>query len=293
MIHALSILIPTYNNVCHELVKALHAQASLLSDFHYEIIVADDGSTDKAIIEDNRIINTIPNCRYIEREKNVGRAAIRNYLAQKAKYEWLLFMDCDVVIEHNDFIEKYRKSQGMVVVGGLVAANNHRNLSNNIRYIYEKDAERHFTAEERQKREHKEFRTTNFLINRNIAHRFPFNEEVVTYGYEDVLMGKKLYENNIHIEHIDNTVGIDDYEDNPTFIAKTEEALRTLKEFESALRGYSTLIRYADSIKNKKLTPIFHTLYKWCGKSMRNNLTGNKPRLFLFNIYKLMYYLSL
>lgn len=43
MINSLSILIPTYNNVCLELVRDLQAQASILSsenDFEYEIIVA-------------------------------------------------------------------------------------------------------------------------------------------------------------------------------------------------------------------------------------------------------------
>ncbi len=93
MINTLSILIPTYNNVCIELVRSLQAQASLLSspsesssessDFKYEILVADDGSTDKATIEGNRIINTLPHCRYMEREKNVGRAVIRNFLAKR------------------------------------------------------------------------------------------------------------------------------------------------------------------------------------------------------------------
>ena len=38
MINSLSILIPTYNNVCFELVKTLQAQAALLSDFEYEIL---------------------------------------------------------------------------------------------------------------------------------------------------------------------------------------------------------------------------------------------------------------
>ena len=82
MINSLSILIPTYNNVCFELVKTLQAQAALLSDFEYEILVADDGSTDLSTITANRKINEIENCRYIEREKNVGRSAIRNFLAK-------------------------------------------------------------------------------------------------------------------------------------------------------------------------------------------------------------------
>lgn len=69
MINSLSILIPTYNNVCFELVKTLQAQTALLSDFEYEILVADDGSTDLSTITANRKINEIENCRYIEREK--------------------------------------------------------------------------------------------------------------------------------------------------------------------------------------------------------------------------------
>ena len=53
----LSILIPTYNKVCLELVKNLQAQASLLPYFEYEILVADDGSTDKTTVENNCNIN--------------------------------------------------------------------------------------------------------------------------------------------------------------------------------------------------------------------------------------------
>ena len=89
MINSLSILIPTYNNVCLELVRDLQAQASILSstnDLEYEILVADDGSTDKNTIEKNCEINELNNCRYIERKENAGRAATRNFLAQEAKY---------------------------------------------------------------------------------------------------------------------------------------------------------------------------------------------------------------
>lgn len=42
----LSLLITAYNKVCLEFVKTLQAQAYLLPDFEYEILVAGDGSTD-------------------------------------------------------------------------------------------------------------------------------------------------------------------------------------------------------------------------------------------------------
>lgn len=127
MINSLSILIPTYNNVCLELVRDLQAQASILSstnDLEYEILVADDGSTDKNTIEKNREINELNNCRYIERKENIGRAAIRNFLAKEAKYLWLLFLDSDLKLDNSDFIRNYMLSKGNVIVGGLKIGGN-------------------------------------------------------------------------------------------------------------------------------------------------------------------------
>ena len=79
----ISILIPTYNHACVELVHAIQQQASLLP-ISYEIIVADDGSTLASTIQGNRAINEYTNSRYIECPENVGRAAIRNYLLTSA-----------------------------------------------------------------------------------------------------------------------------------------------------------------------------------------------------------------
>ena len=61
----LSILIPTYNYVCVKLVTDLQQQAERL-ECPYEILVADDASED-AFKRENRKINGIPNCKYIER----------------------------------------------------------------------------------------------------------------------------------------------------------------------------------------------------------------------------------
>ena len=51
MIKSLSILLPSYNNECVSFVKRLQEQAENIKDddFKYEIIVADDGSTDKSL----------------------------------------------------------------------------------------------------------------------------------------------------------------------------------------------------------------------------------------------------
>ena len=138
MINSLSILIPTYNNVCFELVKTLQAQAALLSDFEYEILVADDGSTDLSTITANRKINEIENCRYIEREKNVGRSAIRNFLAKEAKYEWLLYIDSNMNVINKQYLANYQYSKECdVIYGGYQVKRNQENLRSNLRYIIE------------------------------------------------------------------------------------------------------------------------------------------------------------
>ena len=120
----LSILLPSYNNVCDELVKTLQRQCEECEascGLRYEIIVADDGSTDTSSVEQNKIINTIPHCRYIIRERNEGRAAIRNFLARQARYDRLLFIDSDLMVRHCGYIRRYIESSGSdVVYGGYV-----------------------------------------------------------------------------------------------------------------------------------------------------------------------------
>ena len=91
----LSILIPTHNDVCIELVHSLTLQAFTIDDLTWEVVVADDGSTDQKVIAANQSINNEPNSRYVLYGENIGRAAIRNFLVTQARGEWLLFIDGD------------------------------------------------------------------------------------------------------------------------------------------------------------------------------------------------------
>ena len=75
----LSILIPTKDYVCTRLVKELVKQAMAIQDLSFEVIVADDGSDVQETIEENKAINQFPHCKYIIRETNIGRSAIRNF----------------------------------------------------------------------------------------------------------------------------------------------------------------------------------------------------------------------
>ena len=245
----LSILIPIYNSVCVNQVKELSAQAQKLN-VDYEIIVADDASPLKDATQGNEVINDMPNCQYIIKPTNTGSAATRNFLAAKSRYPWLLFIDCDVEISTPSFLYTYLlyiDKDYDVINGGIAVADNPL-MNSNLRYIYEKRAEADHTAARRQKQRYQEFRSTNFMIRRDVFLQNPFDERFTKSGYEDVLFGKHLKLNGISILHIDNPVTMTEFETNPDYVLKTERNLRTLYQFRSDLRGYSRLLTLVSGI---------------------------------------------
>ena len=183
----LSILIPTYNCVCVELVRQLHRQAMAIG-IKFQIIVADDGSTDTSSIETNRAIARLPHCLFIERTENSGRAAIRNFLARKATYAYLLYIDSDMTVISDDFISRYIAClPAQVVDGGVAIIADSDEQKQLLRYRYEKAEEPHHTASERQKTPYQHLHTANLLIAREQMLQHPFDERLRHYGYEDVL----------------------------------------------------------------------------------------------------------
>ena len=287
----ISVLIPTYNQPCLELVSQLQAQLEQAA-VPYEIIVADDGSTDERAVEANLGIATLAHCQYIVRKENAGRAAIRNFLAQEAQYDLLLFIDSDMSIVDGQYIRRYLAVDcDAVVDGGVRIVGDEDELRGNLRYLYEKAEEPHHTAPERQRTPYQHLHTANLLIRRELMLKYPFNERFRHYGYEDVLLGKTLRRHRVAIRHIDNPLGFSTFESNADFVAKTEEGLRTLYEFREDLRGYSRLLTLVSGIH----IPLVKTMIRWVhrliGPAVRRNLCSTHPRLFLFKLYKLGYYL--
>lgn len=300
MINSLSILIPTYNNVCLELVRDLQAQASILSstnDLEYEILVADDGSTDKNTIEKNCEINGLDNCRYIERKENIGRAAIRNFLAKEAQYPWLLFIDSNMNIINHQYIANYLKEkESDVIYGGYQIKKDKQtqeDLKHNLRYLFELVGTQNGDFQQRQSNPYRDFHTSNFIVRRSIMLQYPLDERFINYGYEDVLWGKTLKEHHISIHHVDNPLGYENFTGNMSFILKTEESLRTLYQFRNELHDYSRIISYANKLKHWHLYTICQHLFPFLSLPIKARLTGNKPSIFMFNIYKLLYYIHL
>ena len=294
----LSILLPVYNCNCVALVTELQRQC-VECKIEFEIIVADDGSLSGAIgmnaacqhlIDENKVVEQLKGVRYIIREQNVGRSAIRNFLVSQAKGDRLLFIDGDLSLDNPSFIHNYLQTEADVVVGGIAIGGNPDRWKGNLRYCYERQSEAINTVESRQRHPYQHL-ATNLLVRRSVLGEKPYDENISHYGYEDVLLGKRFQQQQVAIKHIDNPVLFCDFEDNASYLAKTEEALRTLFAFRKELKGYSRLLDKAEQIERLHFSPLFITAYKLFNEPIKNCLLGNKPKVFWFNIYKLLYYL--
>lgn len=290
----LSILMPSYDNVCTELTKKICQQASAIHDIEFEILVADDGGKDEKVKAENSKINNLPGCNYIVREHNVGRAAIRNVLANKAKGDWLLFLDSDISVLNDNFVKAYTDSIGMAdVVCGGVEMSTIAPPKGNLRYKYEQHESHNHTAEKRNSRPYQAFRTTNFMISKEVKEKVRFDERFRGYGYEDVMYGKNLKEQGFTIAHIDNPVTYTKFEDNATYLKKIREAMTTLSLFSNELQGYSPLLKVANKLNKIHIT-WFALLLHWLFKGIETaSLTSTRPSLTLLKAYKLGAYLSI
>ena len=289
----ISVLIPTYNHVCVTLVRQLVRLLQMCST-DYEVIVADDGSTDTKTVKANSPIATLPHCQYLIRTENTGRSAIRNFLVQRARYNWVLFIDSDMTILSDELITRYLLDDTYPVVdGGVSIGGDAETLKGNLRYRYEKAEESRHTAVLRQRSPYQHLHTANLLVRRDIMLQYPFDERFRHYGYEDVLLGKTLHRHHVPIQHLDNPVGFCTFETNADFVAKTEEGLRTLHTFCNDLRGYSRLLTFVSGIHLPIILLLIRLWHKTFKKLERKNLCGSRPSLFIFRLYRLGYYLTL
>lgn len=292
---SISILLPTYNCHCVQLVEALHRQCEAVGGLCYEIIVADDGSSQTECVEHNKSIERLQHVQYLQRRTNVGRSRIRNFLVSQAQNEWVIFIDGDLALDNPSFIQNYLEAEGDVIVGGISISLSSRHsplaTRHSLRFRYERAAEEKHNAAHRRMKAYQEFRTTNFMARRSVMVDCPFDESITHYGYEDVLLGKLFRERGYRLTHIDNPILLDSFESNEEYLKKMETSCETLFELRDKLKGYSTLLGYAEKLRRWHLLGTASCFFAMTEKAMKRNLLGNNPSVFVFNIYKLGYYI--
>ncbi len=290
----LSILIPTYNFSIVTLVKQIHGQA-IKANIIFEIIVVDDFSSNKNLIEENSEIVKLGHCQYIENKENLGRTATRNLLAKKANFKTLLFLDADVLPKSEHFIKNFNllnRNHVHVIYGGINYYKTQPEDDKILRWKYGTKREA-LSVNERLKHPY-------FIISQNLL----IDKEIFTttntininaYGL-DILFSNNLKKNNIQVEHIDNPVYHLGLESNKSFMFKSLEAVKTtfeLEEKKSLDNDLRPLQKSYRKLKKCQLLGVFNTICNVLKNNIESNLISKNPSLLLFDIYRLYYYAQL
>ena len=289
----LSILIPIYNFNVTTFVKGILSLAEN-EEVAFEIILIDDASEMK-FRNINSKLEELNNVKYYQLEENVGRAKIRNLLAKKAIYKYLLFTDCDSEIPNKSYLSRYIENlkNKVVICGGRSYSNKSPFCKKELfRWKYGKKRES-ITAHIRDKNQHRSFMTNNYAIPKSIHEQIKFDETINQYGHEDTLFGIHLKRMKIPILHIDNPlihIGLEFPEE---FIKKTNAGIQNLirisrKNNFNEIKNDIKLLKI--SKKLRVLSPLIIFFFMLSKQIILSNLKSKHPSLLLFDIYKLGYY---
>lgn len=291
----LSILIPTYNYNAFPLVLELHKQC-LESNIEFEILCQDDAS--KEFLVENSQINKLENCFFASNERNLGRGRNINFLAEKAKFDWLLIMDCDTFPTENKYIHNYISKindHEKIVFGGIKYKEERPNEDQLLRWFYG-NARESLSVDERKKNPNAKALTSNLLIRKNIFNSNKFDITIIKYGYEDLLFLSKLKKKGILVNHINNATYHLGLETSQQFLNKTKTALENLKlitETNPIDSSESKILKVSNLLNKFYLTAIISFLFQKTESKITANLLSEKPSLLLFDLYKLGYYCSI
>ncbi|MBW2960858.1 glycosyltransferase family 2 protein [Mesonia aestuariivivens] len=287
-----SVLIPVHNYDVSGLIDVIYTQAEK-EKISYEIIVLDDASNNLAFKKKNQTkIENTSHCFLIEFSKNKGRTFARNTLAQKAKYDYLLFLDADVLPKENNFIRQFLPyvNKYDLVFGGIDYTKNPPSEKQILRWKYGREREAK-NVEERNKYHYLSVISMSLFIKKEVflqVNNFYKNE----YGL-DVLFCKNLEEIKANIIHIDNPIIHYGLENSVSFLKKSAQAMNTIHQLGKMKKipeDYRPIQKINLMLNKLKLTLIFRFIFKIFRKLILKNLKSKHPSLFLFDIYRLYHF---
>lgn len=289
----ISVCIPIYNTDVTKLVTDLHLQCEAL-DAVYEILLIDDAS-DWSFQIINRELSKLENIYYEELPVNISRAKIRNLFPQKAAHPYLIYIDNDAQLCSPHYISVYIKmrSPGIICYGGceyLPCKGNQYSL----RWLFGIHREA-IPIEKRKEHPNQYFSTFNFMIDKRVLLLTPFDESIQEYGYEDVVFHAEIIKQGHHITQVDNPLIHTGIISNDEFLKRTETALENLYLLQKSgnnkgdLADTVKLLKTKSKIERLRLTGLASFSFQLLRKSFIKNLLGNKPSLFILDLYKLGY----
>ena len=102
----LSVLIPVFNFDCSVLIEQLIEQIKT-QNLPAEVVLYDDCSKQENVIFLDQFRDRYSFLKIYRGEHNLGFTKVRNHIATLAEFENLLFMDGDVELVNNNFLQTY------------------------------------------------------------------------------------------------------------------------------------------------------------------------------------------
>lgn len=291
----LSILVPIYNYNVYPLVLELHKQCTNCN-INFEILCQDDASASNLNIF-NENINALSNCTFISLNQNIAHRANRNSLAEQAKYDYLLFIDGDSIIIRDDYIKKYISNLNDfdVVYGGRLHPDKCPSENQKLRWKYGRFIEDK-TTQNRKKKPYHSLLFNNTIIKKKCFNKVKFDRNIKKYGHDDTQLSYQLSVLQAKVNHVENPVVHGDIDTNLAYLNKTKEALENLvllyQEKKIDLQ-FVRLLHLYHFFKKTKSTFILSKTHGIFEKSLLKNLTGNKPNLWVFTLFRVGYLCSL
>ncbi|WP_297804679.1 glycosyltransferase [uncultured Brevundimonas sp.] len=234
---ALSVLIPFLSDDPTPLLQALAKEATGLGS-EVEVILLDDGTGDPALT--GRITALVaraamPIC-LITAASNNGRAAGRNILLNRARGEYVLFIDADMLPDNRDFLSQWlyfaREERPAAAFGGFSVSQAptdprfavHRAMALRTDCL---------DAKTRARDPLKNVFTSNLLIRREHLATCPFDGRFSGWGWEDVEWAIRFGKAHT-IRHVDipaTHMGLDDV---PTLMRKYDQSARNFEQIRAA-----------------------------------------------------------
>jgi glycosyltransferase involved in cell wall biosynthesis len=121
LMNELSVFFPAYNEE-GEIEDTVKKAVKVLQKYvvKWEIIIVDDGSSDRTPEISDKLANTEKYVRVVHHKPNRGYGAAFRSGFYSAKYDWIAFTDADGqfdLSEIDTFIEKQKKTDADVVIG--------------------------------------------------------------------------------------------------------------------------------------------------------------------------------
>ena len=291
----LSILIPIYNYNAYPLVLELHKQCMECA-IDFEILCQDDASYSELNLE-NEKINSLSNCNFTELKVNIAHRQNRNFLANKAKYENLLFIDGDSILIRSNYISSYISwlTNFDIVYGGrlhpeICPSNNQKLRWKYGRFIEDK------SLKNRNLAPFQSLLFNNTAIKKDCFDKVKFDAHLTKYGHDDTQLSCQLSLLNLKLKHIDNPVEHGDIDSNTAYLKKSKSSLKNLIvlfEEGKIKKEFSRLISLLLVLNKLNITRLISKIYKKIEGFLITNLKGENPNLLIYNIFRIGYLCSI